>query len=230
MRLLIAALTALMFVGRALPAEALTLRDIGYWASENSQNVFWSIWNWLVEWWMFHHCLLFGACKFWDISIGFLLLDAFLFVSIISNVFAAVEGHVYTRRFMEWRLRRPHQKAAEQGNQHSQFWLGHFYFNRDNESADRFKAFYWFRRAAEQGHHQAQGELVTFYSDALAGPVANIKAWAWTMVSSWELIQNDPRHFEAKMSDDNLSPEQIAEAEKLASEYWEKYVVSFQKD
>jgi len=179
---------------------------------------------------MFHHCLLFGACKFWDISIGFLLLDAFLFVSIISNVFAAVEGHVYTRRFMEWRLRRPHQKAAEQGNQHSQFWLGQFYFNRDNESADRFKAFHWFRRAAEQGHHQAQGELVTFYSDGLAGPVANIKAWAWTMVSSWELIQNDPRHFEAKMSDDNLSPEQIAEAEKLASEYWEKYVVPFQKD
>ena len=48
------------------------------------------------------------------------------------------------------------------------------------------------------------------------------------MVRSWELIQNDPRHFEENMSDDDLSPEQIAEAYELASEYWEKYVVPFQ--
>ncbi len=71
MRILLTALTTLMFAVAAAPAEALTLRDIGQSVSGSFKGAA----DWFSAWWWFHDCVFVGNCEIWDISIGFLALD-----------------------------------------------------------------------------------------------------------------------------------------------------------
>ena len=59
-------------------------------------------------------------------------------------------------------------------------------------------------------------------------PENNVKAYAWWSIAAAR------GHKSAKgnkgIIKEQMTPAQIAKAQKLSSEYWEKYVVPFQKD
>ena len=51
------------------------------------------------------------------------------------------------------------QKAAKQGDQNAQFYLGVMYYNGYSVMQDKAEAAKWFRKAAEQGESKAQKKL-----------------------------------------------------------------------
>jgi hypothetical protein len=66
------------------------------------------------------------------------------------------------------------------------------------------------------------------YENGKGIPEDYVKSYAWysvTAAQGWDLAQTSKRSFEGR-----VTREQIAEAQKLSSELWEKYVVPFQKD
>ncbi len=69
--------------------------------------------------------------------------------------------------------------AAEQGDDESQYVLGHKYFSGDGVSQDYTEAAKWFLKAAEQGHIEAQYYLGTFYRDGNGVPQYYLDAAKW---------------------------------------------------
>ena len=55
-----------------------------------------------------------------------------------------------------------------------------------------------------------------------------MKAYAWWSISAKQGRKNAKKN--KAITKEEMTPAQIAEAQKLSSEYWEKYVVPFQKD
>ena len=83
-------------------------------------------------------------------------------------------------------------------------------------------------KAAEQGHAAGQSFLAKMYENGKGIPEDYVKSYAWysvTAAQGWDLAQTSKRSFEGR-----VTREQIAEAQKLSSELWEKYVVPFQED
>ena len=182
-----------MFAAGTLPAEAATLRDIGHWASENSLNAL----AWLVEWWTFHHCLIIGACDLWDISIGFLILDALIVISawrMLVEVWNTLVDRTNRYRFLfdEWRCHRGLQKAATRGSLEAQLYIARFCDGQGSRPRNNVEAYAWYSIAAAQNHAEAVRRKETLRAD--------------------------------------MTAKQIAQAQKLSSRYWEKYVAPFQKD
>ena len=88
------------------------------------------------------------------------------------------------------------------------------------------KAVFWFRMAAKQGHIMSQNTLGFMYSNGEGVPQDLVQAYAWWSVAA---TQGDEYAKEHKgIMEKVMTRERIAEAQKLSSEYWEKYVVPFQ--
>ena len=117
------------------------------------------------------------------------------------------------------------RKAAEQGNVQAQFYLGLMYANGEGVPEDAAKAVHWYRRAAEQGDAWAQFYLGLMYSNGEGVPEDHVQAYAWLDIAA---AQGD---FDALRAKENsidiiyMTSAQIAEAQKLAHEYWESYVM-----
>jgi TPR repeat protein len=110
--------------------------------------------------------------------------------------------------------------AAERGNDQAQFNVGVLYFAGVAVSENRIEAAKWFRRAADQGHTGAQVYLGLSYATGLGVPQDNIHAYMWLSLAAargdQDAISN--RNRVARQ----MTPAQIAEAQKLAREWKSK--------
>ena len=93
---------------------------------------------------------------------------------------------------------------------------------------DHTKAAYWYRKAAEQGDAPAQWSIGTMYFTGTTSAKDLVQAYAWWSVAARQGFKHTK--YNKGIAKELMTPAQIAEAQKLSSKYWEKYVVPFQKD
>jgi hypothetical protein len=104
---------------------------------------------------------------------------------------------------VEW-----YRKAAEQGDADAQGRLANMYIG---------EALKWFRKSAEQGNSFAQANLVAFYSLDGSNIEDLVEAYKWCSLAAHDVQTSDSAicyRLAAKMS-----PAQLAEAQKWASEW-----------
>ena len=113
--------------------------------------------------------------------------------------------------------RKWYAKAAAQGQPKAQFSLGTLYFNGEGGSKDYQQALRWFRLAANQGEALAQTKLAIMYDDGNGLPKDKVQAYKWLSLAATNGDKPAPmlRDLLAK----EMTPAQIAEAKKLASEW-----------
>jgi len=112
---------------------------------------------------------------------------------------------------------------AEQGDAHAQCILASMYFNGQGFPQDYTEAAKWFRRAAEQGHAEAQHNLGLLYKVGRGVPQKDILAHMWFNLAASQLnVPPEARGVVVKERDllaARMTPEQIAEANRLAWEW-----------
>ena len=114
------------------------------------------------------------------------------------------------------------QTLAEQGDANAQTNLGIMYSKGDGVPQDDAKAVEWFRKAAEQGYPAAQHSLGFMYASGKGVPLDYVNAYAWFALAATQEHPNSRPSLafvEEKMSDF-----EIQSAQKLAQEYYDKYV------
>lgn len=113
--------------------------------------------------------------------------------------------------------RKWYAKAAAQGLAKAQFSLGTLYFNGEGGPKDYQQALRWFRLAADQGEALAQTKIAIMYDDGEGVPQDKVQAYKWFSLAATNGDKPAPmlRDLLAK----EMTPAQIAEAQKLASEW-----------
>ena len=117
-----------------------------------------------------------------------------------------------------------YRKAAEQGHASAQFNLGNMYANGRGVPQDRQQALAWYRKAAEQGDASAQYNLGLMYANGEGVPPNYSLAYTWISVAIARGIQNQSGAIDVRNAlAAELSPPQLAEAQKRAAQYFEQY-------
>ncbi|WP_413491362.1 tetratricopeptide repeat protein [Shewanella baltica] len=112
-------------------------------------------------------------------------------------------------------------KAAEQGDADAQFTLGFMYSEGKGVPWDNKQAMYWYRKAAEQGYASAQFDLGNMYYTGKGVPQDYKQAYAWFAVAA---ANGYKKAIEYRDDTANiLSPDDLISAQKLATQYFEKY-------
>lgn len=114
------------------------------------------------------------------------------------------------------------RKAAEQGDADAQFKLGLMYDQGQRVPKDYEEAVKWYSKAAEQGNASAQNNLGLMYDKGQGVPQDYIEAHRWFNIAAscsspcnnQTIFQNNRGNVEKRMT-----PDQIAEAQKLAHEW-----------
>ena len=112
--------------------------------------------------------------------------------------------------------------AAEQGDATAQFKLGLSYSTGRGVTQSDVEATKWFRRAAEQGDDDAQFNLAANYFFGIGVPQDYIEAHKWANLAVSRAPDEITRESHLTMLEqiaEKLTPEQIAEAQKLAREW-----------
>jgi len=107
--------------------------------------------------------------------------------------------------------------AADQGDAQAQAGLGQLYYIGRGVPQDYAEATKWFRLAANQSNAEAQAMLGVMYENGQGVPKDDVLAYMWLNLAA---LQRNM--FAPKERDDlaqRMTPEQIAEAQKLASEW-----------
>ena len=100
---------------------------------------------------------------------------------------------------------------ATQGHADAQFYLGTMYENGEGVPRDDAEAEKWYRRAAEQGYADAQSALGLMYHAGESVPRDHVRAHMWFNLAD----TGKHRDYVASL----MTPEQIAEAQRLAREW-----------
>ena len=109
------------------------------------------------------------------------------------------------------------RKAADQGSVYAQRDLAFIYYNGAEGVPQNFaEAAEWFRRAAEQGYDLAQSILGEMYSKGQGVPQNYILAYMWLSLSS---AQSPNATAKLRGIVAAMTPEQIAQGQKLAREW-----------
>jgi S1-C subfamily serine protease len=110
-----------------------------------------------------------------------------------------------------------YRKAAEQDDDSAQFQLGTCYFNGQGVQKDIVEAVTWYRKAAEQGNADAQYEVGAAYFNGL-GIVRNyVQAYVWMSLALSQGNATAAQYM--PLEEQKLTPDQIAEAQELASKF-----------
>ncbi len=109
---------------------------------------------------------------------------------------------------------REFRPLAEQGAADAQFNLGVMYFKGRGVPQVHAEAVKWYRKAAEQGVAKAQYNLGHMYSYGLGVPQDQVQAHMWFSLAD----AGKHRDYVASL----MTPEQIAEAQRLAREWKRK--------
>ena len=105
--------------------------------------------------------------------------------------------------------------AADQGDASAQFNLGFRYYAGEGVPQDYGEAVKWYRLAADQGHASAQNNLGIMYDNGEGVPQNYIQAHMWLNLAG---ARGDEDSRKARdLVKDKMTPEQIAEAQRLAS-------------
>jgi hypothetical protein len=108
-------------------------------------------------------------------------------------------------------------KAAAQGQAKAQFNLGTLYFNGEGVPKDYQQALRWFRLAADQGEAVAQTKIAIMYDEGQGVPQDIVQAYKWYSLAA---TNGDKPAAELRdASAKQMTPAQIAEAQKLAREW-----------
>ena len=108
------------------------------------------------------------------------------------------------------------RRAAKQGHAYSQSVLGFAYANGRGVPQDYKTAVKWYRLAAEQGNATAQNNLGRFYVQGKGVIQDNVYAHMW-----WNIAASSGNKVAVENRDKivkRMTPDQIAEAQKLARE------------
>ena len=110
-----------------------------------------------------------------------------------------------------------YRKAAAQGHAAAQYNLGVMYGNGWGVPQDYEEAMRWYLKAADQGYAAAQYDLGIIYDNGLGVTQDYVQAHTWYNIAAARglKIGRKSRDLLAK----TMSPEQIAEAQKLAREW-----------
>ena len=110
-----------------------------------------------------------------------------------------------------------YEKAAAQGQAKAQYNLGTLYLNGGGVPKDYQQALRWFRMAADQGEALAQTKIGIMYDDGQGVPHDFVQAHKW-----YNLAATNGDKPAAELRDalaKQMTPAQIAEAQKLAQEW-----------
>lgn len=112
-------------------------------------------------------------------------------------------------------------KAAEQGHVEAQHQVGLIYWHGRGVPRNNQRAIEWFRKAAEQGYYGSQFVLGLMYGYDDSVPRDDLQAYAWFSM----LVANGYDTHEAARDEiaARLTPERLAEAQAIASRYFEEY-------
>ena len=115
--------------------------------------------------------------------------------------------------------------AAEQGDAEAQIQLADEYFTSGaegfNPAVSWREASRWYRRAAQQGHGKAQFSLGRMYEQGQGVPQDHVQAHKWLSLASAQASDEDLVPY-ARARDsvaEKMTPEQIAEAQRLAQQW-----------
>jgi TPR repeat protein len=118
--------------------------------------------------------------------------------------------------------RPPLRERAAGGDPEAQFTLGKNYeAGRSGLKKDYAEAATWYRKSAEQGNVYAQASLGILYHSGKGLPRDDVQAEVWFTISADHAPAND-RDTIVEMRDSvaaHLSPDQVAEAKRLAHEW-----------
>ena len=112
--------------------------------------------------------------------------------------------------------------AADQGHAGAQLYLGFCYRNGWLVPQDRAEAAKWYRRAAEQGDDIAPLHLAAMYGHGEGVTRDYVQAHMWSIIASSRLSPGEDRDGAVRnryIVEGEMTPEQIAEAQRLASEW-----------
>ena len=127
---------------------------------------------------------------------------------------AAYKAGDYTTALKEWR------PLAEQGDAGAQYNLGFMYDRGYGVPENDAEAEKWYRLAAEQGLAIAQSSLGRMYMGFGGVPKNNIEAHMWLSLAKAQGHERAPSELNTVKS--RMTTDQIAEAQRLASEWWEE--------
>jgi len=106
--------------------------------------------------------------------------------------------------------------AGEQGDQNAQVFLAVMYINGDGINAhDDVEAVRWYKLAAAQGNVDAQFYLASMYFGGLGVAQDYVRAHMWSNLAS---IRQQTFILKRDAIASAMTPQQIAEAQKLATE------------
>jgi uncharacterized protein len=108
---------------------------------------------------------------------------------------------------------------AEQGDAFAQNALGTMYDNGDGVPENDAEAVKWYRLAAEQGIATAQNNLGTMYAAGTGIPLNYIKAYMWYSLAKAQGNERAAENVDGIKQ--QMTADQIAEAQRLAAEWWE---------
>jgi len=151
------------------------------------------------------------------------LIALMLFATTTVAAGAGTEGLTTAQAQKGFRSFKP---LAEQGNPLAQFNLGNMYNKGKGVPEDHAKAVHWYTKAAKQGYARAQFSLGLMYAKGEGVPENDLRAYAWSSIAAARGHAKGKNFKEIIVK--LMTPAQIAEAQKLSSELWEKYVLPFQ--
>jgi len=107
--------------------------------------------------------------------------------------------------------------SAEKGVAWAQFTLGLMYFNGEGVTRDYKEALKWFRKAAEQGNALAQFALGEMYYSGDGSAKNYVLGYKWLNLAASS--GDDSARSMLDELEKKMTPEQIAEAQKLSKEF-----------
>ena len=117
-------------------------------------------------------------------------------------------------------------KAAEQGYAPAQYDLGLLYRDGHGVAQDYVEARKWFLKAAEQGDAWAQYNLGLLYAHGRGVAQDYTMAYIWYNIAAAQGDADAQKMRDAVAA--QLDPASLAEAQKLSTEYFKRYVEPFQ--
>jgi len=113
-------------------------------------------------------------------------------------------------------------RAAAQGFDRAQYDLAVKYYTGDGVVQDHGEAFKWYARAAAQGNPRAQNNLGYMYAKGEGTQPDPVQAHRWLSIAASRYAASDDRDRTIRNRDivaRSMTPEQIAEAKRLAREW-----------
>tara|TARA_B100000686_G_scaffold30512_1_gene31262 strand:+ start:988 stop:1470 length:483 start_codon:yes stop_codon:yes gene_type:complete len=127
----------------------------------------------------------------------------------------AFEDKDYNKAFKIWK------PLAEQGKAEAQFNLGLMYEGGHGVIKDYEEAVKWYRLAAEQSLVWAQFNLGVMYRNGKGVNLDNTQAYKWYNIASAK--GNESAQEFRDIIEKEMTPSQIAEAQRLAREWMESH-------